>query len=76
MKQNVTVSLDSDLLHEAKVIAARRKTSLSRLLADEIADQVRRTREYEQFKRAAIAMLDEGLPLGGAPLSREQAHER
>jgi hypothetical protein len=76
MKQNVTVSLDSEVLQAAKVLAAQRKTSLSRLLADELAAQVYRSRDYEQCKRAARAMLEEGLPLGGAPMMREEAHER
>ena len=76
MKQNVTVSLDAEVLQAAKVLAAQRKTSLSRLLADELAEQVRRARDYEQCRRAARALLKKGLPLGGVPLSREEAHER
>lgn len=76
MKQNVTVSLDSEILQAAKVLAAHRKTSLSRLLAQELDEQVRRSRDYEQCRRAARALLDQGLPLGGAPLMREETHER
>ena len=76
MKQNVTVSLDAEVLQAAKVLAAQRKTSLSRLLADELAEQVRRSRDYEQCKRAARALLEQGLPLSGPPLTREEAHER
>jgi hypothetical protein len=76
MKQNVTVSLDVAVIQAAKVLAAQRGTSLSRLLAEEIAQQVHRARDYEQCKRAARALMEQGLPLGGAPLPRDEAHER
>jgi hypothetical protein len=35
-KQNITVRLDRQTLRKAKVLAARRNTSISRLLADQI----------------------------------------
>lgn len=76
MKQNITLSLDVGLLREAKVLAARRNTSVSRLLADELAEHIHRDHAYERAKRAALSLMKEGLPLGGKPLSREELHER
>lgn len=32
--------------------------------------------EAEQKRRGALLVLKEGLPLGGTPLTREDAHER
>lgn len=40
VKQNITLSLDSETLHQAKRLAAARNTSVSRLLAEDIGAQV------------------------------------
>jgi Family of unknown function (DUF6364) len=76
MKQNITLSLDTRLLGKAKVLAAKRNTSVSRLLADELEAKIKRTESYERARRAALALMEDGIPLGGRPLSREQLHER
>ncbi len=34
MKQNITLSLDKDLIKKGKIIAAKKETSLNRLLSD------------------------------------------
>ena len=36
MRQNITVAIEQDLLRRARVLAAERGTSVSRLLADEL----------------------------------------
>ena len=36
MKTNITIRIDDKLAHEAKVLAARKGTSLSRLIAEEL----------------------------------------
>ena len=76
MKQNITLSLDTGLLVKAKVLAAQRHTSVSRLLAEELEAKIRRTEDYERARRAALALMEEGMPLGGQPLTREEMHER
>jgi hypothetical protein len=77
MKQNITLSLDEQTLQHARLLAAKRKLSVSRLLAEDLAQQVAQDCRYEQAKRQAIAWLVEpGLELGGVYLSREAAHER
>jgi len=76
MKQNITLSLDVSLIRAAKVLAAQRNTSISRLLAEELEDHIRRDQSYERSRRAALKLMEEGLPLGGQPLTREQLHER
>lgn len=65
MKQNITLSLDTELLRQAKLVAAKRKLSLSKLLAEELAEQVTQTRQHEQAKQQALAWLDKKFPLGG-----------
>lgn len=78
MKQNITLSLDSATLQQAKQLAASRKLSVSKLLAADLAEQVDNQRRYEQAKRQALAWLSNSgeLDLGGQYLSRDAAHER
>jgi len=38
MKQNITISLDKDLIRKVRVLAAQRETSMSRMLADELTE--------------------------------------
>ena len=76
MKQNITLSLDTKLLREAKVLAAQRNTSVSRLLAGELEATVSRQSDYERSQRTALALMNEGLSLGGTPLSRDELHDR
>lgn len=77
MKQNITLSLDAQILHQARQLAARRKLSISKLLAEDLAQQVELDQHYEQAKRQALAWLaDAPLHLGGQYLDRETAHAR
>lgn len=77
MKTNVTLSVDTDLLRDAKVLAARRGTSVSRLMADQLEELVRRDREYDRARQRAVARLARGFDLGWTPpASRDELHER
>ena len=76
-KQNVTVSLSRETLKKAKILAAKRETSISGLLAQEIESLVGNEEAYEFAERRALALLDKGFHLGGATrVSREELHER
>lgn len=76
MKQNITLSLDKKVLTELKVIAARRSTSVSRLLIEELEHIVERSDQYERSKPEALAALDRGYHLGGDRPNRDALHER
>jgi hypothetical protein len=76
-KQNVTISLDRQTVQKAKVVAARRSTSISGLLAHQIEILVGEEEAYERAERQAMALLDQGFHLGGGiRASREELHER
>lgn len=76
-KQNVTVRLDRETLHKAKILAAKRNTSISGLLAEEIEHLVSVDDAYEQARKNALALLERGYHLGGAiTASRDELHER
>lgn len=76
-KTNVTLKMDAELLREAKVLAAKEGTSLSRMLAEHLEEIVRRELSYENAKARALARLRDGLDLNWEPLeSRDALHER
>lgn len=76
MRQNLTVSLYKALIGQLKIIAAQRSTSISGMLSDELRAIVERDEQYLGAKRRALAMLDQGLHLGGVPAARDELHER
>jgi len=77
MKQNVTVSLDGQILRKARMIAVKRGTSISGLLVQQIEGLVGEEEAYERAERQALAFLEEGFRLGGViQTSRDELHER
>jgi predicted transcriptional regulator len=78
MQRNITLTLDDDIIHKARVLAAgRRNRSVSALLREELTRLVDEDEAYETAKRAALARLERGSHLGGGPLpSRDELHER
>ena len=77
MKQNITLSLDKDLIQRAKVISAKRRSSISNMLSQELQRIVESAEKYEVAKRKAISDLRTGYHLGGIiTASREELHER
>jgi predicted transcriptional regulator len=77
MKTNVTLRIDMDLLKEAKVLAARQGTSLSRMLSETLEEIVRRELAYERAKDRALKRLKRGFDLQWHPAgSRDELYER
>ena len=77
MKTNVTLKLDSDLLREARVVAAEEGRSMSALLTDRLEGIVRERKAFDKAKRRALARLREGFNLQWTPpKSRDELHER
>lgn len=76
-KQNVTISLDQQTIRKAKIVAARRSTSISGLLARQIEILIGEEEAYERAERQALTMLEQGFHLGGViRASRDELHER
>jgi hypothetical protein len=76
-KQNVTISLSRHVLRKARILAARRKTSISGLLGNHIEFLVGQEEAYERAERQAMPLLDKGFHMRGAiRASREEWHER
>jgi hypothetical protein len=76
-RQNVTISLNRQVLRKAKILAARRETSISGLLAQEIEFLVGEDEAYQRSEREATDLLDRGFHMGGLNrASRDELHER
>ena len=76
-KSNITISLDRKTIQKAKIFAARRSTSISGLLAQQIEILVGEEEAYERAERIAMTLLAEGFHLGGAiRVGRDELHER
>lgn len=77
MKQNITLSIDRELIQFAKVLAAQRRTSVSRMLSEELQKLIEDSKNYERAKQQALDYMTQGFHLGGrAGVSREELHER
>ena len=76
-KQNITLSLDKDLIRKARQLSARKSTSISKLLSEELERLVRDHEQYEQAKRRALATMKKGFHMGGRiTASRDELHDR
>jgi len=74
---NITVKVDAMLAKEAKVLAARRGTSLSRLVADQLETLVNDDQAYAAARRRALRRLKRGYDLEWEPTdNRELLHDR
>jgi hypothetical protein len=73
--RNVTVSLDEDVALWARLEAARRDTSVSRLLGGILKERMARESQYDQAMQSALARRP-FLASDGRYLSREQVHDR
>ena len=76
MKQNITLSLDPALIRKARVLAASRNTSISKMLGDELCRLVEKAESYARARRNALVLLEKGFHLGGRPIDREALHDR
>jgi hypothetical protein len=77
MKTNITVKVEADLAREAKILAAKRGTSVSRLVADQLEELVRQDKAYQSAMQRALARLNKGYDLKWQkPSSRDELHDR
>lgn len=76
-KQNVTISVSPETVRKARMLAARRSTSISRLLAEQIEILVGAEEAYARSENSALALLEKGFHLGGLiAAGRDDLHER
>jgi hypothetical protein len=73
-KANLTIQLERDVIRRAKVAAARRGTSVSALVARQIADLADEDERYEAAHRRAVELMERATPHGGRNWTREDLY--
>jgi len=77
MKANVTLKIDEELLREARILAAEEGSSISALLAAQLAQTVQSRRGFQHARIRSKARLNAGYDLGWTPpKSRADIYER
>jgi hypothetical protein len=77
MKRNLTVQLDETTIKKARVVAARRSMSISRLVTEEIERTAKADAYWQVAKQTAFKQLSQPFHLGSDSLpSREVLHQR
>ena len=70
--KNVTVSMEESVADWARMEAARRNTSVSRMVGELLAEKMRRTDGYERAMREALKFTP--IPFEGKYLSRDEIY--
>ena len=73
--KNVTITVEDDALEWVRMQAAKRNTSVSRLVGELLADKMRQEDTYEQAMREALKFDSWGAS-EGPYLSRDEMYER
>jgi predicted transcriptional regulator len=73
-KAKLTIQLDSDVIRRARVVAAKRGTSVSALVARELDQLVAREERYEDAHRRALELIAEAKPRGGRSWTRDDIY--
>jgi hypothetical protein len=77
--QNITLSLPEEELREARILAARRGTSVSQMLARMLRELVEQESGYARARERSLGRLQQGMDLGTnghIGWSRDSVHER
>lgn len=73
-RTNLTLQLDADVVRRARIVAAKRGTSVSALVAGELDALVARDERYEEAHRRALELLGHPNALGGRPWTRDELY--
>lgn len=77
VRRNVTIQLDEEIIRRARLLAAQRDSSISRLLAEQVEVLVQADAAFQSAQREATALLDEGFELGITAMpGRDEIHAR
>lgn len=75
-KRNLTVQLDADVVRQAKVVAAKRGTSVSTLVAAELERLVADDERYDAAWARARRAIGRAAPRGGRRWRRDELHDQ
>jgi hypothetical protein len=75
-RRNLTLQLDEDVIQRAKLVAAKRRTSVSALVADQLEELVAHDARYEEASRRAREVIAKSVARGGRSWRRDELHDR
>jgi Family of unknown function (DUF6364) len=75
-KRNLTIQLDDEVIHRAKIAAARRGTSVSGLVTQQLQRLADADERYDDAQRRAERALARAQPRGGRRWTRDEIHQR
>lgn len=73
-KSNLTLQLETDVIRRARIVAAKRGTSVSALVARELDELVAREDRYEEARRRALELMARSRPRGGRSWTRDEIY--
>ena len=73
-KANLTVQLDTEGIRRARIVAAKRGTSVSALVAREISELADQDDRYEQARERATALMVKATARGGREWTRDELY--
>jgi hypothetical protein len=75
-RTNLTLHLDTEVIRRARIVAAKRGTSVSALAAIQLVELVDEDERVEQARERAQAILRKAAPRGGRSWTRDELHDR
>jgi len=75
-RTNLTLQLDAEVIRRARIIAAKRGTSVSALVARELDGLVQQDARYEDARARAQALMDRATRHSVPSWRRDDLHER
>ena len=76
-KHNITLRPSKETIHKARILAAKRSTSISGLLTSQIEELAKSEDDYERAMDRAFARIKKGFHMGEIPkLDRQALHDR
>jgi Family of unknown function (DUF6364) len=75
-KANLTIQLDEDVIRRARIVAAKRGTSVSALVARELDGLVEQDARYEEARGRAEELMRAATLRGGRSWRRDEVHDR
>ncbi len=75
-RTNLTLQLDSDVIRRARILAAKRGTSVSALAAQRLIELVDEDERFELARTRAESILAKSAPRGRGNWTRDELHDR
>jgi hypothetical protein len=75
-RANLTLQMDAEVIKRARIVAAKRGTSVSALAATRLMELVDEDERAELARGRAEAILEKAAPRGGRGWTRDELHDR